>query len=50
VCNVLGEVVYSGQANADIYPVSLTGQAKGIYFYKVSNAAATIQQGKMVLE
>ena len=50
VHNMLGEMVYSGQTNADIYPVSLSGQAKGMYFYKVSNNAGTIQQGKMILE
>ena len=50
VYNMLGEMVYSGQGNTDIYPVSLSGQAKGIYFYKASNNAGTIQQGKMVLE
>ena len=50
VYNMLGEMIYSGQTNADIYPVSLGGQAKGMYFYKVSNNAGTIQQGKMILE
>lgn len=50
VYNVLGEVLYIGRANSDNFPVNLSGQAKGMYFYKVSNNAVPIQQGKMVLE
>jgi hypothetical protein len=50
VYNVLGEKIYSAQANSDKYAVSLPGPARGMYIYKVSDNASTIQQGKMIVE
>jgi hypothetical protein len=50
VYDMLGEVVYSSQANADIYPVNLSGHAKGMYFYTVRSISGAVQQGKMILE
>jgi hypothetical protein len=50
VYDVLGERIYSAQANSDKYAVSLSGQAKGMYIYKVSDNAGAVQQGKMVVE
>jgi hypothetical protein len=50
VYNVLGEPIYSMQADSGKGVVNLMGQSKGIYFYKVSNNRDIIQQGKMILE
>jgi len=50
VYNVLGEKVYASQSNGSNFLVSLSGQSKGMYFYKISNSSVIIQQGKMILE
>ncbi len=48
--NVLGEMVYSTVAEGDNYRVNLNANAKGIYFYRVTNNANVVEQGKVVLE
>lgn len=49
IYNILGEKVNTSQANDDNYLVSLSGQSKGMYFYKISDKT-TIQQGKIIKE
>jgi hypothetical protein len=51
VYDIFGEMVYSAQADATLYHLSLSGHAKGIYFYKVMDTASTfVQSGKIALE
>ena len=50
IYNVLGEIIYSSIANSDNYRINLNSQAKGIYFYRVSDKGNDVGQGKIVLE
>ena len=59
VYNVLGQIVNSGTAGkspsgdlgvGDNYSLNLSGNAKGVYFYRVTNNTTRILQGKIVLE
>ena len=50
VYNTLGERVYSAHTESDKYVLSLGGQPRGMYIYKVSDNATTIQQGKIIVE
>ena len=50
VYNVLGQVVHSSTATDENYSVNLSGNAKGVYFYRVTDNMVNVQQGKIVLE
>ena len=50
VYDVLGQPVCQAIAGGDIYALNFTAQARGVYFYRVTNGNALVQQGKIVLE
>ena len=59
VYDVLGQMVHASTAGksplgdlgaGDNYSVNLSGNAKGIYFYRVMNEGVNVNQGKIVLE
>jgi hypothetical protein len=50
IYNYSGKVVYQTNLNATDLKVDLTGQSKGMYFYKINNGAEKTIQGKIVVE
>ena len=50
VYNPLGEIICTSKTFGGNYRLSLTGRANGIYFYRITDNTAIIQQGKIVLE
>jgi hypothetical protein len=50
IYNVLGQNIYTAIVSGDTYSLNLSGNAKGVYLYRVLNNAAVVHQGKIVLE
>ncbi len=50
VYDMLGQNIYSTIATGDNYWLNLNTQAKGIYFYRVVENNAAVQEGKIVVE
>jgi hypothetical protein len=50
VYNLLGKIIYTSKATTTNYCVTLTGKAKGIYFYRIIDNTTIIQQGKIIVE
>lgn len=50
IYNLLGQAIYTANADRDNYPVNLSRQKTGVYFYKVMDQGNVIQQGKIVVE
>jgi len=50
VYNVLGEIIYTSIIDKSNYQINLSGRGKGIYFYRVTENNAPIQQGKIIVE
>ena len=50
VVNALGAVIYSAQVNVDRIQVNLSQEAKGVYFYTLSNHETIIGRGRLIVE
>lgn len=50
ICNVLGEIIFTRQLNANEIIIDLQSQPKGIYFYCVKNSEQLIANGKLIID
>lgn len=50
IANVLGEKIYSIEANSDKIEIDLSNQPKGVYFYLIQNDRKVLNTGKMIME
>ena len=50
IYDIIGQSIYSMNADKDNFSIDLSRQSKGVYFYKVTEQNGSVQQGKMVVE
>ncbi|HTA83622.1 MAG TPA: T9SS type A sorting domain-containing protein [Bacteroidia bacterium] len=49
IMNVLGEKIYSSNINSEKAMIDLTGEPKGMYFYKIVSKDGVISTGKLIV-
>ena len=50
IVNMIGEIIFSKQINADHFEIDLGDQPRGIYYYKLKSNHSVLNTGKIIIE